>query len=287
MSKKISEIDVIELIKSKGGKDFLIDVSLDENNKILSSRILIRNGIILLLCRADAGKLKVDGKEYILSKNNIVILPENHIIENLNSISLHEQWVIAVSIDYILNMPSPIDTNIFSYSRYSSVIKIDDVKFEDLLTYYKFLYKENSEESKYQDEIISSIFYALILEIIGEYEKVMTSDVDTIKSDNLSDKFFKLLATNYRKNRSVNFYATQLNLTPKYLSTAIKKVTGRPILEWIHEAILIDAKMLLRTTNLTIQEISDELNFSSSSAFVQFIKKHTNQTPNKLRIGTE
>lgn len=287
MSKKISEIDVTELIKSKGGKDFLIDVSLDENKKLLSSRILIRNGIILLLCRADAGKLKVDGKEYILSKNNIVILPENHIIENLNSISLHEQWVIAVSIDYILNMPSPIDTNIFSYSRYSSVIKIDDVKFEDLLTYYKFLYKENSEESKYQDEIISSIFYALILEIIGEYEKVMTSDVDTIKSDNLSDKFFKLLATNYRKNRSVNFYATQLNLTPKYLSTAIKKVTGRPILEWIHEAILIDAKMLLRTTNLTIQEISDELNFSSSSAFVQFIKKHTNQTPNKLRIGTE
>lgn len=287
MSKKISEIDVTELIKSKGGKDFLIDVSLDENNKILSSRILIRNGIILLLCRADAGKLKVDGKEYILSKNNIVILPENHIIENLNSISLHEQWVIAVSIDYILNMPSPIDTNIFSYSRYSSVIKIDDVKFEDLLTYYKFLYKENSEESKYQDEIISSIFYALILEIIGEYEKVMTSDVDTIKSDNLSDKFFKLLAVNYRKNRSVNFYAAQLNLTPKYLSTAIKKVTGRPILEWIHEAILIDAKMLLRTTNLTIQEISDELNFSSSSAFVQFIKKHTNQTPNKLRIGTE
>lgn len=287
MSKKISEIDVTELIKSKGGKDFLIDVSLDENNKILSSRILIRNGIILLLCRADAGKLKVDGKEYILSKNNIVILPENHIIENLNSISLHEQWVIAVSIDYILNMPSPIDTNIFSYSRYSSVIKIDDVKFEDLLTYYKFLYKENSEESKYQDEIISSIFYALILEIIGEYEKVMTSDVDTIKSDNLSDKFFKLLAVNYRKNRSVNFYAAQLNLTPKYLSTAIKKVTGRPILEWIHEAILIDAKMLLRTTDLTIQEISDELNFSSSSAFVQFIKKHTNQTPNKLRIGTE
>ena len=184
-------------------------------------------------------------------------------------------------------MPSPIDTNIFSYSRYSSVIKIDDVKFEDLLTYYKFLYKENSEESKYQDEIISSIFYALILEIIGEYEKVMISDVDTIKSDNLSDKFFKLLAANYRKNRSVNFYAAQLNLTPKYLSTAIKKVTGRPILEWIHEAILIDAKMLLRTTNLTIQEISDELNFSSSSAFVQFIKKHTNQTPNKLRIGTE
>ena len=103
-----------------------------------------------------------------------------------------------------------------------------------------------------------------------------------ITANDLSDRFFRLLTIHYKKHRSVQFYADKLNLTPKYLSTAIKKVTGRPILEWIHEAVLIDAKMLLRTTHLTVQQISDQLNFSSPSAFVQFFKKHTGKTPRKI-----
>ena len=197
---------------------------------------------------------------------------------------MREGSAIAVSVDYILNMPSPIDTSIFGYSRYMSVIRIADDKFDDLQSYYRFIHKESKECGKYRLEIIRSIFYALVLEILAEYEKIfevedVTSD---IKANNLSDNFFRLLATNYRKNRSVKYYAERLNLTPKYLSTAIKRVTGRPILDWIHEAILIDAKLLLRTTNMTLQEISDQLNFSSPSAFVQFIKKHTGKTPRSL-----
>ena len=180
-------------------------------------------------------------------------------------------------------MPSPIDTAIFGYSRYRSVISVSDDKFNDLQSYYQFIYKESKEQSKYQAEIIQSIFYALILEIVGEYERIFEDEnQQCIKSNSLSDRFFRLLATNYKNNRSVKFYAERLNLTPKYLSTAIKRVTGRAILDWIHEAILIDAKMLLRTTDMTIQQIADQLNFSSPSAFVQFFKKHTGKTPRSL-----
>ena len=103
-----------------------------------------------------------------------------------------------------------------------------------------------------------------------------------IKSDSLSDEFFRLLALHYREQHSVKYYAEQMHLTPKYLSTAIKRVSGRPILDWIHDAVLIDAKMLLRTTELTVEQIADTLNFSSASAFVQFFKKHTGKTPRKL-----
>ena len=51
---------------------------------------------------------------------------------------------------------------------------------------------------------------------------------------------------------------------------------------FLHEAVLVEAKMLLKTTDLTVQEISDRLNFSSPSAFVQFFKKHTGTTPKKI-----
>ena len=279
----IEEIDLSQLIR-ESGDDFIINLNDAFSDIETTNQILLRNGVVILLCKSDGGVITINSKEYKLSKSCVIVLPSNHIIGNIDSLLMRESNSIAVSEDYILNMPSPIDTSIFGYSRYMSVIKIADEKFADLQSYYRFIYKESKEESKYRLEIIQSIFYALILEILAEYEKVFevgdtTSD---IKANNLSDRFFRLLATNYKTNRSVKFYADKLNLTPKYLSTAIKRVTGRPILDWIHEAILIDAKMLLRTTDMTVQEISEQLNFSSPSAFVQFFKKHTGKTPKSL-----
>lgn len=281
MIAKIQEIDIAERIREKGENGFLIDL-----NQTLSSAIydnmLIRNGIAILLCCSDNGSIVVDGKPYRLYPNSVVVLPENHII-GINPDILAQNSIIAVTIDYILNMPSPIDTNIFSYSRYLSVIRVTDDKFEDLMSYYRFLYKESLENGKYKEAIINSIFYALILEIVAEYEKLFSMETSNIRAENLSDRFFRLLAAYYKQYRSVQFYADKLNLTPKYLSTAIKRTTGRPILDWIHDAVLIDAKMLLRTTDLTVQQISEQLNFSSPSAFVQFFKKHTGSTPQKQR----
>lgn len=282
---KVVELDIVEAIGNGSLEGFMVDFNLTASATTSKGSLLIHNGIVMLLCRGDGGRIVIDGKEYRLSRNNIVILPEDHIVSEIPPLPSEHKGVIAVTTDYILSMPSPIDTNIFGYSRYMSVIKVSDEKFEDLMSYYKFLYKESREESRYKAEIIRSIFYALILEVMAEYERIFSMDATrNIKADTLSDRFFKLLAANYKTHRSVQFYADTLHLTPKYLSRAIKRVTGRPILDWIHEAVLIDAKMLLRTTDLTIQEISDRLNFSSPSAFVQFFKKHTGTTPRKLRI---
>lgn len=281
---KIQKLDIVEMIRSMGGEDFMVDIDTENLYDASSSSLSISNGILIILCRSNDQRFNVDQKEYHLSGCYVLILPENQIISASSRAIMEHISIIAVSMDYILSMPSPIDTNIFSYSRYISAIKLTDEKFDDLMSYFRFMRKESLDEGKYRSEIVRSIFYALILEIVGEYEKIFCVDAaQEIKADDLTDSFFRLLATNYRCHRSVKFYAEQLSLTPKYLSTAVKRVTGRPMLDWIHEAILIESKMLLRTTDLTVQQIADQLNFSSSSAFVQFIKKHTGSTPKKLR----
>ncbi len=281
---KILEIDIAKMTRERGNDNFFIDMDVASREYDNADGLIIRNGVVIILCKAEGGTITVDGKRYKLDRNNVVLLPENHIINNLGQGLMQQQCMVAVSIDYILNMPSPIDTNIFSYSRYISVISVSDTKFDDLMGYYRFIYKESNEQSRYQSEIIQSIFYALILEIVGEYERIFENqEQQHIKSDNLSDSFFRLLAQHYKEHHSVKYYAERMHLTPKYLSTAIKRATGRSILDWIHEAILIDAKMLLRTTDLTVQEIAEQLHFSSPSAFVQFIKAHTGKTPRELK----
>lgn len=272
---KIEDICQINLGKGEFVRFFRNDVEPDTFH--------ITGGMIICLCVSYEGSISIGRKTYTVGHGNIIILPENHLISFKSPVTEDSILSISVTTDYILNMPSPIDTNIFSYSRYIPVMSVSDSKYDDFLSYFRFLHKESREKSIYQEEIIRSILYALILEISGEYESQYDiRNGAEIRSDDLSDRFFHLLAVYYKEQRLVSFYADRLNITPKYLSTAIKRATGRPVLEWIHEAVLIEAKMLLMTTGQTVQEISERLNFSSPSAFIQFFKKHTGTTPKKL-----
>ena len=280
---EIFRIDIEERMKDFGASGMLLSLNLPDIEERDIRNFYIVGGMVICLCRRYEGSIYIDGKEHKLGESSIAILPEKHLVRFTESIKVETIQFIAVTTDYILNMPSPIDTSIFSYSRYIPVMQVSDSKFDDFQSYFRFLYKESNEKSTYQDEILRSILYALILEITGEYDAQYNLNTGAeIKSHDVSDKFFHLLAVYYKENRTVQFYADKLNITSKYLTTAIKKTTGRPVLEWLHEAVLIEAKMLLKTTDLTVQEISDRLNFSSPSAFVQFFKKHTGTTPKKI-----
>lgn len=279
---KPREIALRELISTHGSHDLLISLRHSEFSEWLTDNSIIRDGIILLIVRGAEGIITIDSKEYRLPSNCMAILPENHIISNIEPLLAACEGFIAISTDYLLDMPSPIDTSLLHYARYLSIIELSNDKLSDLYSYYRFIDKESSEESRYQREIIHSIFYALMLEIVAEYECLLQPNSEQhIIADNLSDRFFRLLMLHYKEQHTIKFYAERLGLTPKYLAAAIKRATCRPIIEWIHEAILIEAKLLLRTTTLTIQQIADQLNFSSPSAFIQFYKRHTGTTPKR------
>lgn len=279
----ICQIDLAERMQLQGPSAMMMNLHEYASEGMKTLNFHISGGMFICLSVDYQGDMTIDKKNYSIRKGNLIILPDNHIIRFMEPIHEHSMLCFSVATDYILNMPSPIDTNIFSYSRYIPVMSVSDSKYDDLLSYFRFLHKESRERSIYQVEIIRSILYAFILEISGEYEAQynLRNGVE-IKSDNLSDRFFHLLAVYYKEERTVRFYADKLNITPKYLSKAIKNATGRPILEWIHEAVLIEAKMLLMTSGQTVQEISEKLNFSSPSAFIQFFKKHTGKTPKKI-----
>ena len=82
---------------------------------------------------------------------------------------------------------------------------------------------------------------------------------------------------------NVAFYAAKLHRTPKYLSGAIRRISGRSVAEWINSTLVSEIKMLLKTTDKTVLEISEELNFSSPSVMVQFFRHYTGITPLRYR----
>ena len=165
---KPREIALRELISTHGSHDLLISLRHSEFNEWLTDNSIIRDGIILLIVRGAEGIITIDSKEYRLPSNCMAILPENHIISNIEPLLAACEGFIAISTDYLLDMPSPIDTSLLHYARYLSIIELSNDKLSDLYSYYRFIDKESSEESRYQREIIHSIFYALMLEIVAE-----------------------------------------------------------------------------------------------------------------------
>lgn len=101
----------------------------------------------------------------------------------------------------------------------------------------------------------------------------------------LADRFLDMLAEFHMTERKVSFYAGKLGLTPKYLSGLVKEVTGRSAPEWIDNFVIMEAKNMLRYSDMPIKEIVGRLNFADQPTFHKFFKYHTGITPMQYRRG--
>lgn len=242
-------------------------------------------GMMMILCHSGSAELSIDGMPCTLQADSLLILSEKRFVQRGSMTDDLKISMLAFTSSFILEMPSPIDTNIFIYPRLTPLLSCSGEKFRDFESYFRFIEKESREIGRYRTSIIRALVFALLLEVTAEYEdRYRLGSAERIRNESIPDHFFRLLAANFRTRRTVSWYASQLNLTPKYLSQLIKECSGRTILDWIHESVMLEARMLLKTSEMTIQQISDQLNFSSPSAFVQFFRKHSGHTPGSERV---
>lgn len=102
-------------------------------------------------------------------------------------------------------------------------------------------------------------------------------------NNRIPDRFINLVQTHFKSERFLSFYAEKLEITPKHLSKTMKTLTGFTAVEWIERFVVLEAKVLLKSTNLSIQQISDELNFPSQSFFGKYFKKNLGMSPSEFR----
>ena len=97
------------------------------------------------------------------------------------------------------------------------------------------------------------------------------------------ERFIALVNEHHCSERGMAFYADKLCLTPKYLSKLIKQASGRSAPDWIDDFVILEAKNLLKYTDLAIKEIVYKLHFPNQSVFFKFFKAHTGLTPSEYR----
>ena len=111
----------------------------------------------------------------------------------------------------------------------------------------------------------------------------MNPSKGSTRQEEIYSAFLNVLEANYKIARDVGFYADKLCITAKHLSQVVKDVSGKTALEIIEDYALTECKALLLSTTMTIQEISDELNFPSQSVFGKYFKRLTGMSPKAYR----
>ena len=103
------------------------------------------------------------------------------------------------------------------------------------------------------------------------------------RKEELFESFLRILYMYCKEQHVVSFYADQLYITPQYLSLILKELTGRSANKWIDEALMQEAKILLKAPQATVQQVADALHFSDQSTFGKFFKKHAGMSPMEYR----
>ena len=103
------------------------------------------------------------------------------------------------------------------------------------------------------------------------------------RQESILEQFLRLLRRHYRAERKVTFYADRLCLTPKYLSKAVRQASGKTVSAWIDQYVTTEAKALLRSTDMTVQQIALHLHFDTQALFCKYFKRVTGLSPREYR----
>lgn len=239
------------------------------------------DGMVCVICLGGNAVFKVNHQEHVISKNSVLVLLSKQIFRLIDHSPDFVVNTLFLASDYIIQLPIPRDLELLKTISYKPVKVMDHNCINDLLELYSLIVKYHQRtDNPFCDLQVRGLIFALMMELAGIFNVSRTFRPEVMsRQEHLADRFITLLLENYKTERNVAFYAEQMCLTPKYLSTAVKKATSRSILDWINEVVVIEAKRQLKMTDKTVLQISEELNFPNPSFFGNFFRRHTGMTP--------
>lgn len=291
--RKEKNLGVLKLSEMKFDSEYIVKNFIASNsikdpfNKYISFDYPFSfDGFIIGICSKGKGRMKVNLKEYFVEENTIFTLFPSSIFESLEQSEDILIEVLAFNDEFITQMPLPKNLALFKEVALCPVLQVKESNIQNILNFHSFIINlfKTRKDSPFLKEQIKGLLYSLIMELATLYADNLVIDKKNNKRyEELSESFVLLLLNKFKEERSATYYANALFVTSKHLSSVLKKVTGKTINTWIDGAVILGAKSLLKSTNDTVLQISEALNFPSASYFGRYFKRMTNMTPLEYR----
>ncbi len=249
---------------------------------------------LVIICTAGVAQFEYDGHTVQLSKNDLFLLMAHPVVEKFMSsvdfdcrelwFSRGEMWNMNMYVKNSLADLLPL--------KHNPKVTLSDVDAALFETYFKQLsyHIRNSSQLLYP-EITHSIVGAFLLEVLSVLRRGnnMLKDNNLINNSGLhgrklADRFVQLVEQSDGRIRRVDEFAQMLNVTPKYLSKLLMDTMHRKPSVIVAFFTLQAIENRLRYTDMTMQQIADDLHFANASFFGKYFKEHSGMTPMEYRI---
>ncbi|WP_418432454.1 helix-turn-helix domain-containing protein [Alistipes finegoldii] len=228
--------------------------------------------------------------EFRLKKDSMFIFTPKNILQ-VNSQQYFKADVIAISPDFMRRINIDIKNMMPLFLKFveNPTLALTPEESRSMRGMIAQIERETrGPETHFSFDIVSGLIAATIYKV-GDimYHYLAEHPEGQNNSHNRAEEYFKqfthLLGEHFREERSVGFYARQLCITPKYLTTLIKRISGQSVSEWIDNYVILEAKTLLKYSTMSIQEIAYYLNFPNQSFFGSYFKRNTGMSPSQYK----
>lgn len=271
-------------------------VVMENFGSLPKSEIRLENHGILVICTEGMAQFDYDGQQIRLRKNDLYLYMAHSVVTNFMSspdFNCRQIWFSRGEL-WNINMYSEVSLSDLTYLKQHPIVHLSDDDVTLLDEYFQLLCRRMRDQSPmlYSD-IVRSLASTMMLEMLCMFRADKELEVQSdYQEDNtsgfhrrrLADKFMRLVEQSDGRIRRVDDFASELNVTPKYLSTLLKETMSRRPSEMIKLFTLKAIERRLRFTDMTMQEIANDLNFPNPSFFGKYCKEHLGMTPLEYRM---
>ncbi len=220
-----------------------------------------------------------------LKPNDLVIVPENMVYASKN-VRNCVGFCIHFKTEFIQPLLNKSLAEEFPYLNLEAerIVNVTEEESKLIQQSFKDIILEHERFSPEKDYLLRNYIHILLLRVREIYRPHAKKMYDSsTRSMKIAAEFKKLVEKNFASIREVSQYAAMLHITPKHLAELTKEHTGKSPKELINDMLLLEARVLLGSTDQSITEIAHRLQFGDQSHFCHFIKQHTGLSPQAFR----
>lgn len=269
--------------------DILFVNKIDPTKERMPEREVRLDTFTFVFCSKGESKIKVDEELYTFGRHDIMVLPTRSRIAAVEYPADSVCSVLCIS-NRLVRQLLYNERDIWGKLMYLKRVPILHLNEEDWTVFeeYKQLLfdKTRHARGKYHHEIICGLIQALLYELFSYLEPMVHMHdryAGFSQGDILFRDFLRMLSEYNSTSRFLNYYADKLCVTPKYLSSVCKKVSGRTAGEWIDNFTVERIRRLLCFSDKSVKEIAEELDFPNISFFGKYVKHHLGCSPVNYR----
>lgn len=244
------------------------------------------NYILMALCQRGEARYTIDTRQQTVRQGDLLFVSERHIVDSYQSSPDFKCLCIMVTTEFyhsfVLNVKNV--SSLLLFSTKNPVVKLTETEIHTYGNYYASIREKMVAAHPYRTEVVKALLLAMFYDMSGVIWRVeqQTSKNQT-RADALFARFIKLLEANFRSERRVGWYASQLSISPKYLSEVVKQVSKRTPNDWIDHYVVLELRVLLKNSTKNIKEITEELHFPNQSFLGKYFKEHVGMSPSEYR----